>query len=775
MRQIVKIQHSVLLWVLFFLFCSYVAPLSAAVKQPLEFQQKENILPDSSDFYPFTPELDQKATKDKNQVGLENEIPFTHNELISLVPDFSSSNEDIQDWDDSLPSNDGDTDFSLNHFINKEYLSDNENEQLEQQRKIFSQALRALNKGKRSTFRKLRAELDSYPLKPYLDYYEFRRYLSSASEKDLNNFITDHNDLAVIPHLEKAWLYQLARKQEWEKYLIQYEEMNQNENSINIHNAKLDCYYHWAQFKNKRYQEAFEGAKKLWLIGKSQEKACDPLFAKWKSSNLFNEEQIWKRIQLSINNRQFKFARYLAKALDKDQQKRLTDWIYIYRHPERIIARSPYLEDTIERNGMVFNILMRLIDKDPLKAIEAWELYEPKLAFTEDQNKEFKTSLATILELRGLPEAEEWLVEANPDGSNELLNQLAIRRALSKSDWIAVVRLIENLPDKQKYSSQFRYWYARSLEAIASENLVPGEKDTLQAEIIYQQLANERSYYGFLASQKSQLPMRLVPMPVSIQASEIDTLKSIPALQRALEFYRLGQFVNGRREWRKALSGLSDKQKLVAAKLASEWNWHSEAIRSASDSSYRDRLKLRFPLAHNETVKQQANITGLNPDWIYAIIRQESMFMSDARSHVGATGMMQLLPTTARIVARSSGIPYKGLKDLLNPETNITLGTYYMSQLLERFNYNIVLATAAYNAGPHRVDKWLANEHYPENIPGDIWIEMIPFKETRHYVKQVLSYQVIYQHLMGNEPDLLSSIQVISSNLDNIERKTITD
>ena len=783
MLQIFKLQRPALVCILF-ISCGYSVSASAVITSQSGAQKSDASF--NTDYKQSSDSKSKHLNTSENQLSLIQNA-FDDNEFISLVPDASPKENQELEWDESLPSGgEGDDQiFSVTNSILPKDLNNKKNEQFALQRETFKAAVKALNRGQHKTYTRLRKKLDSYPLSPYLDYYELRRYLSKARQKDINEFIAKNSDLAVVPHLKKAWLQSLARKKHWSAYLDFYEDISLGENPIKIKSAKLGCHYHWSQFKTGEVRKAFNGAKTLWLVGKSQDKACDSLFKKWMSSNLFNDELVWQRIQMAISKRQYSLARFLGKSLDQTQQKRINTWISLYKNPQKLIAKSPYIGDTIERNGMVFNTLMRLIDKDPVNAIDAWELYEAKLNFSDIQIEEFKSTLATILELRGLPEAEQWLYEANPGGNNTLLNQLAIRRALSKADWVSVANLIEKLPETQKYSSQSRYWYARALESIVQENLsrpdsdenkiISNSSDTLQAEIIYQQLASERSYYGFLASQRSQLPMRLVPMPVSIQNSEIVKLNDNPALQRAFEFYHLGQFANGRREWNAALSRMNDKQKLVAAKLASERQWHSEAIRSVSKSSYRDRLRLRFPLAHNETVQQQAIKTGITVEWIYAIIRQESMFMTDARSSAGATGMMQLLPGTARLVAKKQKLPYRGTRDLLNPDKNIALGAHYLSELLERFNNNIVLATAAYNAGPHRVDRWLANEHYPENIPGDVWIEMIPYKETRHYVKQVLAFQVIYQHLMGDEPEILSSIQVISSNIDSDSITTAID
>lgn len=767
MQQINRFQRLTLVGALC-VFCSYTSGVAAAIKHAPVKQNSTSAA--GVIINPLKGDLSSDAANTKPQ-DLEHSV--NNDDFLSLVPEFSTQKKPPDEWDESLPLDQEDETLSISNHILPEFLNDKESEKLMQSRETFKAAVKALNRGKHQTFKKLSAKISDYPLYPYLKYYELRRYLAHSKQKHVNKFVKENADLAVIPHLKKAWLKTLADKKKWSDYLDYYELVTSAENPLVIRSPRLKCYYHWSQFKQGKVAEAFAGAESLWLVGKSQDKSCDPLFAKWRNSNLFSETFIWKRIQLATAERQYRLARFLAKSLDSEQQQRVAKWISLHRHPEKLIAKAPYLADTVERTDMVFSVLMRLIEKDPVKAIATWELFEAKLHFSVAQSQDFKITLATILELRGLPEAEEWLVEANPEGDNELLNQLAIRRALTKDDWGKVAQLIDKLPEAQKYSSQSRYWYARALEALAKQD-TETQDGTLQADIIFQQLANERSYYGFLASQKSKLPMRLVPMPVSIQKSEIKALKAKPALQRAHEFFHLGQFVNGRREWNRALASMSDKEKLVAAKLASEWNWHSEAIRSASKSSYRDRLNLRFPLAHSDIIAEQAEKTGLAMDWIYAIIRQESMFMSDARSHVGATGMMQLLPSTAKRVARAQNLPYRGLQDLLNPEKNIVLGTLYMSQMMQRFNNNIVLATAAYNAGPHRVDKWLANEHYPESIPGDVWIEMIPFKETRHYVKQVLSYQVIYQHLMGDEPDLLSSIQVISAHTD-AERETITD
>jgi soluble lytic murein transglycosylase len=239
--------------------------------------------------------------------------------------------------------------------------------------------------------------------------------------------------------------------------------------------------------------------------------------------------------------------------------------------------------------------------------------------------------------------------------------------------------------------------------------------------------------------------------PLEINQSEKKPLLNYPSAQRAFELYDLGRYAQARREWRYWLSQLDDRQKLVAAKVANENGWVDRAIFTLAKVGYLDDVNLRFPKAFDKKITQYAVDRNINPAWAFAIARRESSFMPDARSSAGAKGLMQIMPATAKELKGSRVDNWY----LYNAENNIELGTKYLRELLDKNKGNHVLATASYNAGPHRIKKWLK---YGKNMPADVWIETIPFKETRNYVKSVLAYQEIYQHKPGQVSDIFNQL-----------------
>jgi soluble lytic murein transglycosylase len=259
-----------------------------------------------------------------------------------------------------------------------------------------------------------------------------------------------------------------------------------------------------------------------------------------------------------------------------------------------------------------------------------------------------------------------------------------------------------------------------------------------------------------------------IETPVDPQISE--QIAAMPAVRRARELFHLERWVDARREWQSATADMEPAQLKAAAKIAEQKGWHDRAIFTLARTGYWDDLELRFPLEHTELVERNADRNGIDEAWIFAVMRQESAFMHNARSHAGAMGLMQLMPATARAVARDLKLKPPRRHDLLQPETNIALGSTYLRQMKERLGDSAIFATAAYNAGPHRIPRWL-----PEQVlPADIWIELIPFRETRRYLERVLAYTAIYESRMGLSPTRLErrlhpvgpQIDLVTANLD---------
>jgi soluble lytic murein transglycosylase len=268
------------------------------------------------------------------------------------------------------------------------------------------------------------------------------------------------------------------------------------------------------------------------------------------------------------------------------------------------------------------------------------------------------------------------------------------------------------------------------------------------------QLSQKSSYYGFLAADKLRRDYRIEQENASSESVDEDAfLADNPHMLRARELYFLDRLIDARREWFQALRYLNQDQIKQAATLASKWQWHDSAIRTVAKTEHRSDYLLRFPMPYKQQVLQQAEARKLDPSLIYGVMRRESLFDPLARSSVGALGLMQLMPSTARSVARSLGMKKPRQADILSVENNIRFGTHYLRTVMNRFDNNVALAAAAYNAGPSNVKRWLPRD---ATMSADLWVETVPYTETRNYVQAVLAYATVFDRSLGKNT-LMSS------------------
>jgi soluble lytic murein transglycosylase len=277
---------------------------------------------------------------------------------------------------------------------------------------------------------------------------------------------------------------------------------------------------------------------------------------------------------------------------------------------------------------------------------------------------------------------------------------------------------------------------------------------------IYQQLAESRSFYGFLSADIQKTDYQFEDKPAPVDQQLISTLKNLPAFKKAKEFLLMEKMHRARTEWRYAMKGLSTEEFIAAAQIANQWGWSRKAIEAMAGAAYWDDLGIRFPVVHADIIHSSAEKNNIPSSLVFSIARQESAWEFDAKSRVGASGLMQLMPATAKETAKRARLAYKK-SQLFDPEYNIALGSHYITGLLEQYEDNRALAIASYNAGPHRVKQWLKKSN--ALLPLDVWIEIIPFKETRKYVQNVLSYEVIYNYRQGRESSLLTLAEANST------------
>ena len=292
--------------------------------------------------------------------------------------------------------------------------------------------------------------------------------------------------------------------------------------------------------------------------------------------------------------------------------------------------------------------------------------------------------------------------------------------------------------------AQRDYWRARALVELGRP---------LEAEAMWQELAKQRHYYGFMAAAFLDVEPNLSREPVQAPPSARLTVQGRPEMLRAREFYALGRFVDARREWNLLRVRVPAEEQVAAAILAYEWGWYDQGIREFATLGLLQDLERRFPTGFEDVLQREASNHNIDASWAFAIIRRESAFQVDALSPAGARGLMQIMPGTADYIQRRASVGQTSQRsvNLNNPTENIRYGTYYLSELLNRNGGNWLLATASYNAGFHRVQEWIP----ATPVPVDIWIETIPYQETRDYVKAVLTYQQIYVSLLGRDDNLL--------------------
>jgi soluble lytic murein transglycosylase len=595
---------------------------------------------------------------------------------------------------------------------------------LQQQRQYYDEAKRALAKGDSGPYRRYASALRDYPLEPYLAYDELTARLKTASNDEVEKFLAEHGDLPQASWMKLRWLRLLAARGDWRPFVAHYDQ------KMNF--TELDCLYGQYQLASGQTQQGYETAERLWLVGKSQHDACDALFERWADAGQLTEQLRWKRTKLAVESGNYGLANFLVKSLPtlKTQGELLID---VAQKPQMLGQPDRFRPSTPAMGDVVSIGLRRLARTDPEKALGLLDSYARSMSFSADEKVAIARQIGLTLAKRFDARALKVMADYDPELRDNTVSEWRARLLLRLGRWNDVYELTQRFPEELASSNRWRYWKARSLE-LAQPN-------SEQAALLYQPVASERDFYGFLAADRIQAPYKLNHQPLELDPKLVQKARNTAGIRRAMEFHARGQIVDGRREWYH-VSRLFSRDELVAqARLAYEMEWYFPAIRTISQAKYWDDLDIRFPMAHRSSLVNAAKAREIHPSWVFAITRQESGFMADARSPVGATGLMQLMPATAKETARRFDIPLSSPQQVLNPNVNIQLGAAYLSQIYGQFNGNRVLASAAYNAGPGRVRQWLKNA---EHLPFDVWVENIPFDETRQYVQNVLTYAVIY-------------------------------
>ncbi|BCK86373.1 soluble lytic murein transglycosylase [Sideroxyarcus emersonii] len=599
-------------------------------------------------------------------------------------------------------------------------LADQEND--------FRAAREALRVGNAARLDKVAEHLRDTPLEPYVTYYQLRMHWGVKATPAIKEFLARTNESPVVDQFRGEWLKYLGQHKSWDEFAEEYPRL------VTV-DDELTCYA--LQLREQTDAAgALAEARKLWFNGDEMPDSCTPLFADAMKQGVIAEADVWQRMRLALENNDASLARELIKKLPKAQMFPAAELSMAARNPRRYLEKTKFENAGTGRRLAALFALQRLARQSPQIAFARWEHIANY--FTEEEQRYFFGWQGYAGALAHDERALTWFSVAGDAALNPRQLAWRTRAALRVQNWREVWESINAMTPQQQAEGVWRYWKGRALKVL-------GRPD--EAEALFTELSREYNFYGQLAAEELGAAPGSGMSAAHFLPSEVDieTMQALPAIQRTLLLYRMDMRTEAAKEWAWATRNFSDQQLLVAAEVARRNEMYDRSINAADRTVQLHDFNLRYPTPYRENLQDNLHKHGLEEAWVYGLMRQESRFATKAKSDVGAAGLMQIMPDTARWVARQIGMKgyRKGLIHQL--DVNIKLGTYYMKTVFRQFDDNPVLASTAYNAGPTRARQWRGTQP----LEGAIYVETIPFDETRDYVKKVLSNTMYYSKLFG--------------------------
>lgn len=582
----------------------------------------------------------------------------------------------------------------------------------------FAAARDAVRSGDTRKLNLLASRLKNYVLEPYVAYWQLRTRLDEAQPAEIRRFLTTHADVPVSRSLLADWLKYLGRTQQWDLFDADYADYSGED-------LEIACYGIQSQARVR--PEAVVEARSLWFVVKDMPESCTALFNTLVQEQKLTQEDVWSRVRLALESGQVTLAQRAAVHLARGEPPDSRALALIFSNPAGYLDRQQFDLRTRGGRETIMFAVARLGRSSPPQAAAHWTQLESRFAPAE--RAYVWGLLAQSAAMRHDPETLAWFAKAGELSDAQL--GWKVRAALRQRSWPVVLAAIGAMSERERELASWRYWKARALKTAGRE---------AEATALLKPLSREYHFYGQLAleelGEKISTPAAAFkPTPADIRA-----MTENPTVRRALEFYRLNMRVEATREWVWLVRNLDDRQLLTAAEVARRHELYDRAINTADKTESVHDFGLRYIAPYREVLKARTSQMNLDEAWVYGLIRQESRFISDARSHVGAGGLMQVMPATAKWVARKMGL--RAIGDMTSIDTNVSLGTYYLKHVLDTLDGLPVLASAAYNAGPGRARAWRPDTA----IEGAIYAESIPFSETRDYVKKVMANTSYYGH-----------------------------
>ena len=611
---------------------------------------------------------------------------------------------------------------------------------LDEQRNRYAQIKQAWDNKQMDTVQALMPTLKDYPLYPYLEYRQITDDLMNQPTVTVNNFIQANPTLPPARTLKSRFVNELARREDWRGLLA----FSPDKPGA----TEAQCNYYYAKWATGQQEEAWVGAKELWLTGKSQPNACDPLFSAWRASGKQDPLSYLERIRLAMKAGNTRLVTVLAGQMPADYQTIASAVISLANDPNTVLtfARTTVATDfTRQMAAVAFASVAR-------DDVENARLMIPQLVHAQQLNDDQTQELRDIVAWRLMgtdvtDEQARWRDDAVMRSNSVSLVERRVRMALGTGDRRGLNTWLARLPMDAKEKDEWRYWQADLL-------LERGRDD--EAKEILHSLMQQRGFYPMAAAQRlgEEYTLKIDKAPANANPA----LTQGPEMARVRELMYWNLDNTARSEWANLVTSRTTDEKAQLARYAFDNRWWDLSVQATIAGKLWDHLEERFPLAYKDLFDRYTSGKDIPQSYAMAIARQESAWNPKVRSPVGASGLMQIMPGTATHTVKMFNIPgYSSPSQLLDPETNINIGTSYLQYVYQQFGNNRIFASAAYNAGPGRVRTWLGNS--AGRIDAVAFVESIPFSETRGYVKNVLAYDAYYRYFMGQKDTLMSDAE----------------
>jgi soluble lytic murein transglycosylase len=572
-------------------------------------------------------------------------------------------------------------------------------------------------------------------LEPYIGFWRLRLRLEEADPGEVRGFLGRNAGTLVAEQLRRDWLRVLARSGQWEAFLEEYPALVKPDSDIAGYILQARWY--------SQDVTALSDVRSFWNAPRALPEGVAPLVETMVSLGEITPRDLRHRFRILIRANLYAEAKRIVERLPPGEAPQAAQIDSVLRDPAGFLDRSgTQLKTAVERE-LAIVALSRLAQSDLRTAVGYWK--DPlREAFPLEDRQYLWAMLGTLGARSYLPEAVDWFREAGEIPLSDEQLAWRARNALRQENWQEVETAIERMSSSERNEPAWVYWLGRSRIALG---------DPEAGGRVLRRIAGEHHFYGQLAGEELGCPLQIPPKAAPPTRKELDGAATHAGLQRALALYRLGLRTEGTREWIWSVRTMDDRSLLAAAELAKRNKIWDRAMNTADRTVAAHDFTLRYLTPYRDVLAKQARNLGIEAPLIFGLVRQESRFMADAKSPAGAAGLMQILPTTARWVAQKIGMKGFQPSRVSRPEVNAALGAFYLRHVLDGFRGNPVLAAAAYNAGPGRARRWCD----AKPLEGAIYVETIPFAETRQYVKKVMANTVYYAAIFGGEPRSLKS------------------